>query len=106
MAKNYMSDENFDLLLKSIKEGKEFREGTSDKSKYRVTIVVPETIDVKAIRTSLEMTQSDFALTFGFSLKSVQFWEQGRRLPEASARAFLKLIEKAPQFVLETLKAA
>jgi|APTNR8051073442_1049403.scaffolds.fasta_scaffold02192_12 putative transcriptional regulator len=106
MPKNYMSDKNFDLLLQSIAEGKAFRDGTADKSKYRVTVVVPKTIDVKAIRSRLEMTQIDFAATFGFSLKSVQFWEQGRRIPEASARAFLKLIDKAPEFVLETLKAA
>ncbi|MEK7660427.1 MAG: transcriptional regulator [Pseudomonadota bacterium] len=106
MPKNFMSEKNFDLLLQSIQEGKDFRDGTADKSKYRVTVVVPKAIDVKAIRSRLDLSQVDFSTTFGFSLKSVQFWVQGRRLPEASARAFLKLIDKAPEFVLETLSAA
>ncbi len=104
MPKNYMSDENFEMLIQSIKEGADFDKEGTDLSNYRVTI--PPTIDVKKIRSRLNMTQSKFAETFGFSIKSVQFWEQGRRTPEASARAFLKLIGRAPEFVVEILKAA
>lgn len=43
--------------------------------------VLPET-DVRALREKLGLSQSDFAALFGFNVRSVQDWEQGRRRPE------------------------
>jgi putative transcriptional regulator len=68
---------------------------------YRVTL--PAEVDVKAIRKRLNMTQSRFSDTFGFSLDAVKHWEGGRRTPESSARAFLTVIARDPKAVISAL---
>ena len=62
-------------------------------------VEVPETIDVKAVRSGLGMSQSRFAETFGFSRRALQDWEQGRRVPETAARAYLLVIRRNPRAV-------
>ena len=42
-----------------------------------------------AIRKKLRLSQVGFARRFGFSPRSVQDWDQGRRKPESAARAYL-----------------
>jgi putative transcriptional regulator len=64
---------------------------------------VPDTLDVKAIRSRLGLTQADFAARFGFDVRAVENWEQGRRHPERPARAFLRVIEREPDAVLRAL---
>lgn len=66
---------------------------------------VPETVDVKAIRTKLKLTQAAFAETFGFELATVRHWEQGRRQPEGPARILLTVIENEPEAVRRALDA-
>jgi putative transcriptional regulator len=66
-------------------------------------VEIPEKIDVKAVRTSLSMSQSQFAKTFGFNPRVVQDWEQGRRQPETAARAYLLVIQRNPKAVTEAL---
>jgi putative transcriptional regulator len=64
---------------------------------------VPEVLDVKAIRQRLGLTQAEFAARFGFDVRAVENWEQGRRQPERPARAFLRVIEREPDAVLRAL---
>ncbi len=66
---------------------------------------VPDVLDVKAIRSRLGLTQAAFATRFGFDLRAVENWEQGRRQPERPARAFLRVIEREPDAVLRALGA-
>ncbi len=83
-----------------------FREGieaAKDETAVTTTVEVP-TIDVKAIRDSLNLTQEDFAERFGFSVASVRNWEQERRRPEKSARLLLAMIEQAPEMVRDVLE--
>jgi DNA-binding transcriptional regulator YiaG len=60
-------------------------------------------IDVKAIRIRLHLSQDAFAHYFGVSSRTIQEWEQHRREPTATARNFLKVIEKEPKAVLRAL---
>ena len=60
-------------------------------------------IDVKAIRTKLDMSQSVFAETFSISLKTLKHWEQKRRVPEGPARVLLRVIEHEPEAVKRAL---
>jgi putative transcriptional regulator len=69
-------------------------------------VEVPDTIDVKAVRTGLRMSQSQFARTFGFNARVVQDWEQGRRQPETAARAYLLVIQRNPKAVTEALSVS
>ena len=87
-----------------MKEALAFMDGTADTSKYRVHI--PHEVDVRRIRTKLGMTQAQFAREFGFSVDTLRHWEQGRRMPDGAARAYLKVIDHAPKAVAKALKAA
>ena len=66
-------------------------------------VMVPATIDVKAIRAKLGMTQEQFAQQFGFPLGTLQNWERGHRRPEGAARAFLTVIDREPDAVRRAL---
>lgn len=69
-------------------------------------IVVPDSIDVAAMRARLGLSQSAFARSFGLDLDAVQAWEQGRRRPDRAARILLAVIAREPAVVLRTLMAA
>jgi putative transcriptional regulator len=66
-------------------------------------VLVPET-NVRKLRTKLKLTQTQFAAKFGFTLDSVQNWEQGHRKPEGPARTLLAVIAKNPDAVEEALR--
>ncbi len=66
-------------------------------------ILPPDQVDVRSIRRRLGLTQERFAARFGFSARTVQQWEQGRRRPEGAARLLLKLIDRAPEAVCRVL---
>ncbi len=63
----------------------------------------PRRINVKAIRNKLELTQEEFAFYFGVNKRTVQEWEQNRRTPTATARNFLRVIEREPRAVQRAL---
>jgi putative transcriptional regulator len=66
----------------------------------------PPVPDVKAIRRQLGLSQAEFAQQFGFSVRTVQQWEQGRAIPDRPARILLRVIETAPQAVERALTAS
>lgn len=87
----------------------EIAQGTADaraymsgeRKGYRVTL--PDSIDVREIRTRLHFSQGRFADAFGLSVDAVRHWESGRRNPEAAARALLLVIAHDPQLVMRAL---
>ncbi|HEY0106987.1 MAG TPA: helix-turn-helix domain-containing protein [Rhizomicrobium sp.] len=91
-------------ILRGMGQALAFMDGTAEVSKYRVHI--PHEIDVRRIRTKLDMTQAQFAQAFGFSVDTLRHWEQGRRVPDGAARAYLKVIDHAPKAVAKALRAA
>ena len=54
------------------------------------------TPNIKKIRQRLRLSQAQFAERFGFSLRTVQQWEQRRAEPDQPARLLLSLIEISP----------
>ncbi len=66
-------------------------------------VEVPESVDVKMIRNSQNLSQVDFAKRYGFPLGTVRNWEQGRRKPEGAARILLKIIKYNPDIVMHVL---
>jgi putative transcriptional regulator len=91
-------------IIRGMKEGIAFAEGTADMSLYRVHI--PAEIDVRAIRGRLGLTQQQFAVRFGFSVNTLRHWEQGRRVPEGPTRAYLLVIDREPAAVQKALRIA
>jgi putative transcriptional regulator len=90
-------------IKRGLKEAVAYAEGKGNKKAYRVH--VPEKIDVKAIRTGLDLTQEGFARRFGFSVNTLRHWEQGSRQPEGPTRAYLLVIEREPKAVQKALHA-
>jgi putative transcriptional regulator len=60
-------------------------------------------IDVRMIRDQLHLSQEQFANYFGVSVRTIQEWEQHRRTPTATARNFLKVIQREPKAVQKAL---
>lgn len=71
-----------------------------------VRVHIPQEVDVKAIRAKLGMTQQEFAARFGFSIKTLQHWEQKHRAPEGPTRAYLLVIDRDPDAVQRALGSA
>ena len=59
--------------------------------------------DVRALRDRLGLSQEAFAGRFGLALRTVQEWEQRRRVPEGPARTLLRVIERDPAAVERAL---
>jgi len=66
-------------------------------------IVLPDEVDVKRIRTKARMSQAQFARTFCINPRTLQEWEQGRRKPDATTRAYLAVIAKNRAAVMDAL---
>lgn len=92
--------QNAELLLESLHEVLQDLEG---QKKLNERVVSLEDIDVFKIREKYHMTQLEFSKMFGFSLRTLQQWEQGRRKPQGSVRVLLKVIDYAPEVVERAL---
>ncbi len=58
---------------------------------------------IKITRLKLQMSQSAFAEAFGFPLRTLQEWEQGRAEPPEAIRSYLRVIEREPEAVIRAL---
>jgi putative transcriptional regulator len=66
-------------------------------------IVLPDQVDVRRIRSQARMSQAEFARAFCINPRTLQEWEQGRRKPDATTRAYLAVIAKNRRAVLKAL---
>jgi putative transcriptional regulator len=87
-------------LIKSAKQVLAYARGETSEG---FIVHVPEEIDVKSIRIALGLTQSEFSCRFGFDIRTVQDWEQKRRMPDRSARILLRVISREPEAVKRAL---
>ncbi|MGE3371511.1 MAG: helix-turn-helix domain-containing protein [Rhizobiaceae bacterium] len=69
----------------------------------RVHAVDIGTVDAKAIRKKLDLTQDQMAAALGTSPSGYKKWEQGKRQPSGAARTLLRVMEKEPEAVLRAL---
>lgn len=94
-----MKKEHFEKLVDSIKEAGEIKAGSREPGRM-YEIKAPE---IKTVREKLNVSQSEFALLIGVSIRTLQNWEQGRRKPEGPAKALLRIASKDPGAVLDAL---
>ena len=71
----------------------------------RVVDVMPAA-RVKAIRKAVARNPKDFERRFGIPARTLEGWEQGRRQPDPTARALLRVIEADPAAVERALEKA
>ena len=91
--------EAFESIKQGIDEALEFSKGKKGKA------VVHEfsPLDVKNIRSSVGMTQNEFASAFGISVSTLRHWERGDRKPHGPALVLLNVVKKEPKAVLNAL---
>ena len=63
-------------------------------------------VNPKKLRERLGMTQDEFAATYRIPVGTLRDWEQRRKNPDATARAYLIVIDKDPKAVAALLNAA
>ena len=64
------------------------------------------TPQVRVIRRALKLSQEAFSERFHIPLGTLRDWEQGRKDPDAAARAYLTVIGRNPFAVTEALHTA
>ena len=64
------------------------------------------TPQVRIIRRALGLSQEEFSARFHIPLGTLRDWEQGRKEPDAAARAYLIVIGREPEAVGRALGAA
>lgn len=95
-----MKEELFQELLKSVQEGAKILRGQTKPS--RTFKMTPP--DIKEIRKNYQLTQAEFAQLLQVSLRTLQNWEQGRRIPDGPAKVLLRVAAVHPEALLDTVK--
>jgi DNA-binding transcriptional regulator YiaG len=63
----------------------------------------PKPEQIRALRAQTGLSQWQFARMFGFSVDTLQQYEQGRRVPSGPASTLLRVIAMEPEAVLRAL---
>ena len=70
----------------------------------QTSLVIKNTIpDIYEARTAVGLSQQEFANLMGISKRTLQEWEQGRRVPTGAAKTLIKLAIKHPEVLKEVL---
>jgi putative transcriptional regulator len=64
---------------------------------------MPRVPQVKVIRRALKLSQEDFAAQFRIPIGMLRNWETGRDEPDATVRAYLRVIAREPAAVRKAL---
>lgn len=80
--------------------GKEILDGLRElkRGEYGRVVNVP---DVGKVREKTGLSQSRFAELLGVSVRTLQDWEQGRRVPSGAARTLLLIADRDPKALLK-----
>ncbi len=96
-----MNEKDFQELLGSVREAGRILAGKKRPSR-QLDIAEP---DVQAIRQSFRLSQQHFASLLGISVRTLQNWEQGHRRPRGPARVLLRVAQRHPEAVLESVRS-
>lgn len=91
-------------LIQAMSEALAHAQG-KDVPGVRMSTVDIGTVDAKAVRKQLDLTQDEMAIVLGTSPSGYKKWEQGTRQPSGAARTLLRIMEKEPEAVLRALSA-
>ena len=83
-------------LIEALKEVRAHRQGEIALPSRKVDVLSARR--VKAIRTSLANSPKDFEQRFGIPARTIEGWEQGRKLDVASS-ILMSVIEQTPDVV-------
>lgn len=92
-----------DELIESMREAAAIAKGERKAAAEHRFALLPLDVDVRAIRVSTGLGRAEFARRFALDPRALQDWEQGRRRPDRAARAYLTVIARRPDAVVEAL---
>lgn len=90
-------------LLQSAKEALKISSKELKPSKEHKIFIPPEDIDVKEIRSQLNISRSEFCEKYGFKLRTLEKWEQKLTTPDSATKAYLTVISGNPEIIYQTL---
>ena len=64
---------------------------------------MPKVPRIVTLRRALKLSQEDFAARYHIPVGTLRDWEQGRKEPDAAAKAFLRVIACEPDTVRKAL---
>ena len=64
---------------------------------------MPKVPRIDTLRRALKLSQEDFAARYHIPVGTLLDWEQGRKEPDAAAKAFLRVIAREPETVRKAL---
>ena len=91
-------------IIEGLQQAVEWSRGQNNH--VRVTVVQVPEVDVRKVRRQMGLTQTQFAMKFGFPPATLRNWEQGRATPDAPTRVLLAVIAKHPEAVEDVLGKA
>ena len=92
---------SFDSIKRGLLDAIEYIEGRAPETR----IHRPKSVDVKALRSKVGMTQEQFASRVVFSTATLRHCERGDRAPHGPALVLLNVIRHNPNAVIEALAA-
>jgi putative transcriptional regulator len=98
MKRNNIADE----LVESMREAAAVAQGEA-RPAVEHHFPLPLDVDVRAVRVATGLSRTEFARRFALDPRALQDWEQGRRRPDRAARAYLTVISRNSQAVVEAL---
>jgi len=95
-----VNEDLFAELVASVREGGAILRGETEPARQFEV----EELDVKHIREGYQLSQEQFALLLGISVKTLRNWEQGRRTPGGPARVLLQVVARHPEAVWDVVR--
>ncbi|GAA4407917.1 helix-turn-helix domain-containing protein [Quisquiliibacterium transsilvanicum] len=89
----------FESIRRGLEEAVAHAQGKGD----GVRVHRPRPVDVKALRTRIGLSQTEFAERFGVSVATLRHWERGDRAPHGPALVLLNVIDRNPGAVMDAL---
>jgi len=89
-------------IIEGLEEALAWSKG-EDVPVHVTQVQVPE-VDVASVRRKMGLSQTEFALKFGFPPATLRNWEQRRVRPDTPTRVLLAVIAKHPESVEDVLK--
>lgn len=94
-----MNKQLFNELIESVQEAGKIHRGEKKPSREFSF----SSLDVKKVREETGLSQREFSTLVHVSVRTLQNWEQGRRVPTGPALALLTIIKNDPIRAIEAL---
>ena len=98
-----MTEEEIHAAALSDPDAQPIPRGTDEELAKIGLVRIPNPV---RLRRRLNMTQEQFAAAYRIPVGTLRDWEQGRKFPDATARAYLIVIDRDPETVARLLKPA